>query len=480
MIADASLTPTPYEAVIVHTLSRFFRDAVMSGLYQRKLLKRGIKVISITQPIGEDSAGQLTRGMIGLFDEFQSLENSKHTSRAMRENARRGFFNGSSAPFGYCAVATEALGNRGRRKRKLEIDEAEAAVVRRVFELYLEGDGARRMGMKEVAKYLNERGALMRGKTWGIQKVYKVLSSPVYRGEHFYNVIDSRAGKKRPPSEWIAITVDPIIDAETFERARQRREGRRPTAVPPRRLSSPVLLTGLLKCGHCGSGMTLTTGKGGRYRYYKCTRRVNKGNAQCPSRNRPVELLDGLVLAQLEGRVFTPAKLREILTVARRQLRERAADDRQKLARLQADLRKAQDRLDRLYEAVESGALPLDETLQRRVQLAKSAREAVLIEMAGLRRLQSLPVERILPSRVEAFSKIIRAKLRDRTSSFARDYLHAVVDSILVTDDTATISGSHARLMQAIAGRKMGTDQVPTFVPNWRARRDSNSRPSGS
>lgn len=157
-----------------------------------------------------------------------------------------------------------------------------------------------------------------------------VLSGAAYRGEHFYNVIDSRTDKKRPPSEWIAVTVDPIIDAETFELVRQRREGRRPSAVPPRLLSSPVLLTGLLKCGHCGSGMTLTTGKSGRYRYYKCTRRVNKGNAQCQSRNLRVKLLDELVLAQLKGRVFTPAKLREILTVARRELRERTAADRQK------------------------------------------------------------------------------------------------------------------------------------------------------
>src|SRR5690606_2987697 len=126
-------------------------------------------------------------------------------------------------------------------------------------------------------------------------------------------VIDSRNGKRRPPSEWITVQVEPIIDAQTFERARQRREGRRPTAVPARRLSSPTLLTGLLKCGHCGAGMTLATGKSGRYRYYKCTTRMSKGNSFCPSRNLPAEWLDELVLAQFEGRVLTTAKLLEIL-----------------------------------------------------------------------------------------------------------------------------------------------------------------------
>jgi len=97
-----------------------------------------------------------------------------------------------------------------------------------------------------------------------------------------------------------------------------------------------------------------------------------------------MELLDERVLSALDGRVFTPAKLREILKMARRQLRERTAADRQKLAHLQADLRKAEGRLGRLYEAVESGLLPLDETMQPRVQQAEAGREAVLVEMAGL------------------------------------------------------------------------------------------------
>lgn len=161
MIADATLTPAPYDALIVHSLSRFFRDVISFGIYERRLAKHGVKVVSITQQTAEDSSGKLARRIFSAFDEYQSQENAKHTSRAMRENARRGFFNGSSAPYGYQAVETEALGNRGRRKRKPQIDEAEAAIVRRIFDLYLDGDRGRRMGIKEIAKYLNERGQLM-------------------------------------------------------------------------------------------------------------------------------------------------------------------------------------------------------------------------------------------------------------------------------------------------------------------------------
>ena len=72
----------------------------ISGVYEPPWLHGviGVKVVSISQETPEDSSGQLARRMFSAFDEYQSQENSKHTSRAMRENARQGFFNGSRPP----------------------------------------------------------------------------------------------------------------------------------------------------------------------------------------------------------------------------------------------------------------------------------------------------------------------------------------------------------------------------------------------
>jgi len=100
--------------------------------------------------------------------------------------------------------------------------------------------------------------------------------------------------------------------------------------------------------------------------------------------------------------------------------------------------------------------------------------------MAGRRRRQLLPIPQVLPSHAAAFGRVIGAKLRDRSSCFARSYLLAVVDRVVVTGDMAEISGSNAGMMAMIAGQKLGTDQVPSFMEDWRARRDSNSRPPGS
>ena len=226
--------------------------------------------------------------------------------------------------------------------------------------------------------------------------------------------------------------------------------------------------------------MTLISGKSGRYKYYKCTNRVNKGGHDCISHNVPMEKLDALVISHLLNRVFTPRHLQAMLGQARKLLSERKDSDQQNVAKLQAELRRVDERLNRLYEALESGGVPLDETFQRRAQQAKASREGVLVEMAGLRRRQALPIERVLPSQVEAFSKVICAKLRDKTSTFAKDYLTALVDEIRVTGNTATISGSYGRLLGAVVEKKEDTKQVPSFIPDWRARQDSNPRPPGS
>ena len=45
MIAEASVRPSPFEAIVVHSLSRFFRDSFEFGLYERNLKRYGVRVV---------------------------------------------------------------------------------------------------------------------------------------------------------------------------------------------------------------------------------------------------------------------------------------------------------------------------------------------------------------------------------------------------------------------------------------------------
>jgi DNA invertase Pin-like site-specific DNA recombinase len=101
MIAQATSENRPFDVVVVHSLSRFSRHMLHSEFYVRKLHRSGVQLISITQELGNNSSSELIRKILNAFDEHQSRENAKHTHRAMLENARQGFWNGSSAPFGH-------------------------------------------------------------------------------------------------------------------------------------------------------------------------------------------------------------------------------------------------------------------------------------------------------------------------------------------------------------------------------------------
>src|SRR5258707_4538198 len=158
-----------FDVIVVHSYSRFFREAFEQEFYLRKLAKHGVRVVSITQPVGDETepVHAMMRKVIALFDEYQSKENAKHVIRSMKENARQGFWNGATAPLGYRLVEAEKRGTK--IKKKLEIDPVEAETARLIFKLYLHGDGSSgALGVKEVVKWLNARGyRTRRGKSFG-------------------------------------------------------------------------------------------------------------------------------------------------------------------------------------------------------------------------------------------------------------------------------------------------------------------------
>ncbi len=334
--------------------------------------------------------------LFSLFDEYQSKENAKHTQRAMQENARQGYWNGSVPPFGYRAVATDTVGNRGRRKRRLEIDPVEAETVREIYRLYLAGHDGQVLGMKAIATHLNRQGLTMRGRPWRIQKVNRLLADPLYTGCFYFNRRDSRTRKERPQPEWIAVSVPAIIDAGHL-----RAGGEAPGELRPEGGPAPG---GVLPCA------------AGRAAQVRALRgRHDAGDAAradaiattsappawprdvdaCTAKNLPREQTDALVLSALSERVFTPKRVSLMLNeLLRHQQQAKTAEDA-RLITLKKELDRATTGLDRLYQAVEEGALSIDETLRTRTQKLKARRSEVLTEMAKLKDRQALAVRRV-------------------------------------------------------------------------------------
>ena len=95
MVSDIKAGIVCADLLLVHSLSRFFRDSFGLAFYCRELTKYGVRVISATQELSDDANGALMRNVLSAFDEYTSLETAKHTLRSMLENARQGYWNGS-------------------------------------------------------------------------------------------------------------------------------------------------------------------------------------------------------------------------------------------------------------------------------------------------------------------------------------------------------------------------------------------------
>jgi DNA invertase Pin-like site-specific DNA recombinase len=188
----------------VHSFSRFFRDGATTGLTIRKLRRHGVEVVSMTQPTGTDPSQEMMRQIIGIFDEYTSKENGKNVTRAMKENAKQGFWNGAAPPLGYTMVEA---GRRGQKiKKHLAVEPIEAETVRLIFRLYVEGDTGTGTPPQATVKWLNSRGYQTKaGRTFGVGPMHHILTNTVYVGRWCYNARSARTGERKLASEIVEI-----------------------------------------------------------------------------------------------------------------------------------------------------------------------------------------------------------------------------------------------------------------------------------
>ena len=463
-----------FDLIVVHSYSRFFREAFEQEFYLRKLAKHGVRVVSITQPVGDEAepVHAMMRKVIALFDEYQSKENAKHVIRSMKENARQGFWNGATPPLGYRLIEAERRG--AKIKKKLEVDPVEAETVRLIFKLYLLGDGSSgALGVKEIVKWLNARGyRTRRGKSFGVGQLHKLLTNTVYIGRWKFNQASSKTRKRKADDEVIEIPVPAIVELDTFEQVRRQLHARSPKRQPPRVTTGPILLTGLAVCATCRGGMTLRTGtsKGGRvYRYYTCSNCATKGKTVCKGRSIPMGKLDTLVTEHLLERLFKPERVALILASLSSRRAEQATALNSRIVCLQREMIEADDKLKRLYRLVEDGLTDLDEVLKDRLNTLKADRDRA---KAALERAKEYSVShiRIDPALIERFGRTMREKFSTGSVPFRKAYLRSLIDAVEVDDHQIRIKGNKELLEKAVLASQSGQSWCSQTSTRWRAR----------
>jgi len=484
MIDAALVKGPPFTVIVVHSFSRFFRDQFQLELYVRKLAKNGVRLVSITQALSDDPMGNMIRQIMGMFDEYQSRENGKHTLRAMRENAIQGYWNGARPPLGYRVVAAEQRG--AKTKKKLEIDPLHADTVRLIYRLALEGaDGSGPLGIKSITTYLNEKGLRTRdGGRFGVASVHQILTRETYIGRHKFNYRDYKTKAPKPEAEHAIMAVDPIISDVDFTAAQEVLKSRNPKFMPPRAVSGPTLLTGICFCAHCGGAMTLRTGKR-IYRYYTCSTKARQGETGCIGQSVPMDQLDEAVIQHIEWRLLDPRRLEALMNELLERRHQWAESRRTHIAELRRRATEAEAKLNRLFQFIEMGTVDLSEpVLNSRVVELKALRDQATADADRAETLMDKAESTVTPEMLRAFALAARKKLKKEDGTYRRDHLRALAQRVEVANGTEVrISGSKTELLRtliACAGVGSAEFRVRGFIPKWRAPQDSNLRPSGS
>ncbi|MBL6945069.1 MAG: recombinase family protein [Rhodospirillales bacterium] len=475
MIDDALKPDKPFDHIVVHTFSRFFRDEVYQELYIRKLVENGVKVQSVSEEVGDGMSGEVTRRIMGIIAEVENRQRQARVIQTMQENARQGFWNGGLSPFGYRTVVAEMRGDTA--KKRLEINPEEAEKVRLIYRLYLHGDGDGPMGIKTLVGHLNAKGYHYRNRAFRINEVHRILRSSTYMGLHYYNKKNAKTRKLRDPSEWITMEVPAIIEPDVYEAIQKQLEKRRPTVTPPRLTNGSMLMTGIATCPHCGGGMSLRTGKGGKYRYYTCSHSATKGKAVCAGRSIRMDRLDSIVIDALESRLLDPERLKEVLSGLAKRILEQQGQSAEQGKELNRELRKIDAAIEKLFEAVENGTVDDDDFLRRRLSKHKQRHDEIVRLMAHNRRRREVPRNLLAESNLNAFGAALRKRLRDPKPGLRRAYVKHFVDRVVVGEEAIEIRGSNAALMSAASdSSSIEEGEVPSFMDEWRRGWDSNPR----
>ena len=239
------------------------------------------------------------------------------------------------------------------------INESEAKIVRRIFNSYLhEGKG-----YFAIAKQLNEENIPSRfNKEWSLRSIKLLLSNPVYKGTLVWNRVNSSKKKRqeKEEEEWVIVDdcLPAIIDKETWEAVQNRLNKKQ---IPSRAQSSPHLLGGLLKCGNCGGGMSISWSgsKNNRYRVYRCSNNKNKGT--CTSKQYKADQVEAWFkqgLLQLTKNFSSEILLK---------LSEQTTHNRD--LNIEQKIRSAKVRYNRKVEAYTAGLIEIDDLTEEKMRM---------------------------------------------------------------------------------------------------------------
>ena len=319
MIADC--TSGKIDLVITKSISRFARNTLDTLKYVRLLKDKGVAVIFEDENINTMAMeGELLLTVLSSVAQ-QEVENiSANVKKGLQIKMSRGEMVGFNGCLGY---------DYHPENKSITVNEREAAIVKRIFERYIQG-----VGCKFIADELREMGALKKDGTseWTECHIRGILQNVKYQGDllmgstYTTDPISKRRVLNRGEQDmyYMRDHHQPIVSRELFDEAqkvrisRRQKQRRKDDRVPLSFKHYPF--SGMIKCGYCGTTFTRKTVHGNYEQYkryiWQCTNYIKNGKRSCPKcKAIREEILEG-AFVDAYNLLCQDEKKRKLLTTA--------------------------------------------------------------------------------------------------------------------------------------------------------------------
>ncbi len=308
------------DVIVCYKVDRLSRSLMDFAKLVQTFDEHDVTFVSVTQSFNTTtSMGRLTLNILLSFAQYERELIGERVRDKVAASRARGMWMGGPVPLGYRV-----------ENRKLLVDEAGAATVRRVFEGFAEIGSA-----TKLLPVLHAEGLLTKtGRPFDKGALYKLLVNRTFLGEAVHKGTSY-------PGEHAG-----IVPRELWDRAHAIMAESPRLRAAKNRANAPSLLRGLL-FGPDGRAMspTHTRKKGRLYRYYVSQAVLQGGANDAPHRRLPAGEIEGLVLAQVRALLRQP----EIIVGTWRAARAEAPD------LTETEVRDALGRMDPLWEELFPG-----------------------------------------------------------------------------------------------------------------------------
>ena len=416
MMRLAHQNPPPCSAILLWSWSRFARDQDDAHFWKASLRRHGVQILDVSGEAPRvDGFEYVLEALIHWKDAQKLIEVSTSARRGQQTLAAMGYIpSGCQPPRGYRVEFEDALiEGRKRRLRRWVPDPETWPLVRRAWEMRLQGRSYRDI----------------------------IIGTGLYKSAGcFSTFFTNTAYKGFVDFGGTNVDVEPMVTEEQWAKVNSKRATRRSGAYS-RRKGSRFVLSGLVKCGRCGSSVNGSViprrlaSDGYRrqeWRYYQC---LGAKQRRCDLPRLKADDLEKGIVERLMSEVLTEDNLADQLTTiaAERDSNRSALDAR--LANLRHQLDDVMGSIERLLDAIESS--PGSESLIARLRQREGERDRLQSEIAKARAHLESSLSDVgdLTGIREALSVGIAAGPPEA----ARNLLRAIIAEIRVDRDTALI-----------------------------------------